>query len=132
MGLSKPIIITSSAVDTSNLATKSDMTSLQNTLSSGLANMGGMKIKSIQKGRSACGSRTSATISAVDLDKSMAFIPSTNGGGGYAIKNGGADSWATNSVGLCGIAFASSTLLTINHSSGSSSNYLDWVVIEFE
>lgn len=32
MGLSKPIIITSSAVDTSNLVTKSDLTALQNTV----------------------------------------------------------------------------------------------------
>lgn len=62
MGLNKPIIITSSAVDTSNLATKSDMTTLQNSLSgsittlqsnvtSALANVGGA-VKKIQRGTS--------------------------------------------------------------------------------
>lgn len=79
MGLSKPIIISTSAVDTSNLATKSDMTTLQNSVTSALSGVGGA-VKKIQRGTFNCddGSTVSITLSGFsDLSKMSVTINGT-------------------------------------------------------
>lgn len=81
MGLSKPIIITSSAVDTSNLATKSDMTTLQNSVTSALSKVGGA-VKKIQRGvlSTSNADTTAVTLSGFDdLGKMAVFLEGING-----------------------------------------------------
>lgn len=75
MGLSKPIIISTSAVDTSNLATKSDLDTLANTVESSLANVGGA-VKSIQKGFLGVNKQNykDITISSVDTNKTTVRV----------------------------------------------------------
>lgn len=80
MGLSKPIIISTSAVDTSNLATKSDMTTLQNSVTSALSGVGGAVAK-VQRGTVAVTNAiATVTLSGfTDLNKMMVILD----GSGY-------------------------------------------------
>ena len=124
MGLSKPIIITSSAVDTSNLATKSDLTALQNAV----ANLGGMKVKSVQKGTVNIKNTSNnkkyvdATISGVDTAKCIAFVNL-----GYSYSDN-----STSSTAVTCTVPNSTTVRVYTPSSGYGDVYVPWYVIEFE
>lgn len=126
MGLSKPIIITSSSVDVSNLATKSDLDTLANTVSSSVG-----AVKSVQRGLCYSTSRyNKITISSVNISKSVAFCPVAGDGTRAPGSDFTYNSSNESMSGACRLKDA--TTLELHKQTTNSEYCVPWVVIEFK
>ena len=116
MGLSKPIIIQDSSIDISNLATKSDIDSIKNSVGA---------VKSVQRGvfNNTGKAKNTITISSVNVSKSFVNIAP------YMVTSNNMDN--TGNIIAVGYLEGSNTL-SITGGDYGSNRWVLWEVIEFK
>ena len=121
MGLSKPIIIASESVDVSNLATKSDLDTLANTVSNSVG-----AVKSVQRGVATLSNGIDykdITISSVNTSKAVVFVESATTDSNYT---------RTVDISTAGVLRSATTLRLSFFYDGSADRYMAWQVVEFK